>query len=101
MATIQERKSANGKVSYRVQIRLKGHPVQTATFERKTDAKKWVIETESAIREGRYFKTNESRRRTLTEMCDRFHHKNCPISSILPFLPPLKSVYIVYTAKLI
>ena len=81
MASIQERKSANGKVSYRVQIRLKGHPVQTATFERKTDAKKWVSETESAIREGRYFKTNESRRRTLAEMCDRYVNDVLPSKS--------------------
>jgi len=46
------------EISYRVQIRLKGRSVQTATFERKTYAKKWVGETEFAIRDGRYFKTN-------------------------------------------
>jgi hypothetical protein len=52
VANIQERKSKDGKTSYRVQVRLKGFPPQTATFERKTDAKRWVLETEAAIREG-------------------------------------------------
>lgn len=72
MAYIQERKSKDGKVSYRVQIRLKGHPKTTATFDRKTDAKKWAQQTESAIREGRYFKVAESKKRTLGELVDRY-----------------------------
>ncbi|MDP9122851.1 MAG: tyrosine-type recombinase/integrase, partial [Acidobacteriota bacterium] len=33
-----------------VQVRLRGYPPQTASFERKTDARKWVQETESALR---------------------------------------------------
>lgn len=72
MASIQERKTKDGKVSFRVQVRLKGHPAQTATFDRKTDAKRWVSETEAAIREGRYFKTTEARRHTLADMCNRY-----------------------------
>ena len=72
MASIQERKSKDGKVSYRAQVRLMGHPPQSATFDRKTDAKRWISETEGAIREGRYFKTNESRKHTLGEMCDKY-----------------------------
>lgn len=72
MASIQERKTKDGKVSFRVQVRLKGRPSQTATSDRKTDAKRWVNETESAIREGRYFKTDEARRHTLADMCDRY-----------------------------
>jgi hypothetical protein len=42
MAYIQERLRSDGKVRYRVQIRLKGFPTATATFGRKTDAKKWA-----------------------------------------------------------
>lgn len=72
MASIQERKSKNGKVSYRAQVRLMGHPPQSATFDRKTDAKRWISDTEGAIREGRYFKTNESRKHTLEDMCERY-----------------------------
>lgn len=55
MANIQERKSKDGKTTYRAQIRLKGYPSQTATFSRKTDARKWVQQVESAIREGRHY----------------------------------------------
>ena len=72
MATIQERQSSDGKVRYRVQVRLKGHPVQTATFERKTDAKQWAQDIESAIRHGRHFKDSEAKRHTLAELIDRY-----------------------------
>ena len=72
MATIETRTSDTGEKSYRVKVRLKGYPVQTATFERLTDAKKWGSATESAIREGRHFKTAEAKKHTLAEMIDRY-----------------------------
>ena len=81
MANIEKRVAQNGKISYRVKIRLKGFPVQHATFERLTDAKKWVQHTEAAIREGRHFKVNEAKRHTLTEAIDRY------INDILPLKP--------------
>ncbi|MFT5702836.1 MAG: hypothetical protein ACJAZX_001198 [Rickettsiales bacterium] len=64
MATIEKRTTLDNQTSYRVKIRLKGYPTQTATFERLTDAKKWIASTESAIREGRHFKTSESKKET-------------------------------------
>jgi len=81
MAYIQERKSKDGKITYRVLIRLKGYPVTTATFERKTDAKKWAQKTEAAMREGRYFKTSESKKHTLVELIDRY------IENVIPTKP--------------
>ncbi|TDI80258.1 MAG: site-specific integrase, partial [Betaproteobacteria bacterium] len=72
MATIERRLSKASGNSYRAKIRLKGYPVQSATFERLTDARKWVQQTESAIREGRHFKTTESKRHTLAELIDRY-----------------------------
>ncbi len=78
MATIQERKSSDGKTKYRVIVRLKGCSPQSATFDRKTDAKKWAQDTESAIRDGRHFKTVEAKKHTLTEMVDRY------IENVLP-----------------
>lgn len=72
MASIQERKDKNGKTHYRVQIRLKGYPPQTETFDRLTDAKRWIQDTESAIREGRHFKTAEAKKHTLGELIDRY-----------------------------
>jgi len=78
MATIQKRYSADGIPSYRVQIRLKGNPIQTATFKRMTDAKRWEQQTEAAIKEGRHFKTIEAKKHTLAELIDRY------IKDVLP-----------------
>lgn len=72
MANIEKRTSSDNETSYRVKVRIKGYPVQSATFERLTDAKKWASATESAIREGRHFKTTEAKRHTLGEMVDRY-----------------------------
>ena len=81
MATIQTRRTNSGDLRYKATVRLKGHPTETATFARKTDAKRWVQEVESAIREGRYFKTSVARRRTLGELIDRY------CSEVLPTKP--------------
>lgn len=78
MATIQKRTTQAGKYSYRVQIRLKGSPPQTATFERLTAARKWAQQTESAIRDGRYFKTTEAEHHTLAELIDRYRKDVLP-----------------------
>ena len=72
MGAIVERKKTDGKAHYQAKVRLKGFPPQTATFDRKTDAKKWIQDTESAIREGRHFKGAEAKRHTLGEMIDRY-----------------------------
>ncbi len=72
MATIEKRITDKGETSFRVKVRLKGHPSQTATFGRITDAKKWAGKVEAAIREGRYFKTVEAKRHTLSELIDRY-----------------------------
>lgn len=71
MANIQQRTSKSGEVTYRVQVRLRGYPVQTATFKRKTDAKAWAQSTEAAIRDGRYFPSNEAKRHTFADLVDR------------------------------
>ena len=81
MANFEERKNREGKIVYRVRVRLKGHPVETATFTRKTDAKKWAASTEAAIREGRHFKTSASKRHTLGEMVDRYRDSVLPLKS--------------------
>jgi integrase len=81
MATIEKRTTDTGETSYRVKIRLKGYPAQTATFKRLTDAKKWTQDTESAIREGRHFKTAEAKKHTLADLVDRY------IKDVLPTKP--------------
>ena len=72
MASIEKRVAESGSTSYRVKVRLKGFPAQSATFERLTDAKRWVQDTEAAIRDGRHFKTTEAKRHTLGELITRY-----------------------------
>lgn len=69
MATISKRTGKNG-TSYKVQVRVKGHPPETASFARLTDAKRWAAETETAIRQGKHF--GIARRRTFTELADKY-----------------------------
>lgn len=72
MATIEARQDGAGKTTYRVKIRLRGYPAVSASFARKTDAKKWAQNTESEIREGKYFSSQESRKHTLGELIDKY-----------------------------
>ncbi len=85
MASIEKRTNNQQEITYRVKIRLKGYPTQTATFERLTDAKRWAQQTESAILEGRHFKTSEAKKRTLAEAINRY------LKTVLPTKP--KSQY--------
>lgn len=76
MATISKRESQRtGSISYRVKVRIKGHPPVTETFKRKTDAEIWAAQTETAIRENRYFKTAHSQKHTFGEMIDRYQNE--------------------------
>lgn len=78
MASIRKRSNKDGSTTYRVDVRLKGFPPQRATFTRLTDAKKWAGQTEAAIREGRYFKTSEARKHTLSEAISRYKESVLP-----------------------
>ena len=69
MATITKRKGKGG-TTYKVQIRMKGQPPETATFDRLTDAKKWAADTESAISAGRHF--GVARRRSFADLADKY-----------------------------
>ena len=86
MAYIQERVK-NGKPSYTVSIRLKGHKPVFATFERKTDAKRWITQTEAAIREGRYFHQAEAQKHTVSDLVNRY------INDVLPHKPKSAKKY--------
>lgn len=79
MASITERKTKDGVTHYKVVVRLKGARTQTATFERKTDAQKWVQKIESSIREGRHFDAAEGRRKTFADMLDEYQLRIVPI----------------------
>jgi len=79
MASIEKRTLGDGTTSYRVKVRLKGFPVQTATFERLTDARRWVQQTESAIRDGRHFKTSQSKKHTLADLIEKYETEVLPL----------------------
>ena len=78
---LQTRTAKDGTPRYTAEVRLKGYPAQTATFKRKTDAKKWIQDTETAIREGRHFKTAEAKKHTFADLVDRY------IKDVLPSKP--------------
>lgn len=72
MATVEKRINKNNTESYRAKVRIKGYPTQTATFDRKTDAKKWASDVEADLRAGRYFKTAASKKYTLGSLIDKY-----------------------------
>jgi integrase len=72
MPTIETRNSGPN-TSYRARVRVKGFPEITATFIRKTDAKRWAADIEAKIRSGRYFPETHH---TLSDAIRRYsdHH---------------------------
>lgn len=81
MASINKRVSKSGKVTYRAQVRCKGEPPLTATFDRKTDAKTWAGDREADIRQQQHFKYAEAQKHTVGEAIDRY------IEMVLPLKP--------------
>jgi integrase len=59
-------------------VRLKGHPTQTESFERKRDAEQWAQRTEAAIREGQRFPERAAKRRTVDDLLKRYIADKCP-----------------------
>ena len=79
MASIQKRKSKDGRVSYRTLVRVKGCPVKSATFNKSSDAIKWGQEREAEFRLNRHFSfTPENFNLTLSKVIDHY------LSQVLP-----------------
>ena len=74
MATIEVRKSCS-KTSYRARVRVKGYPQITASFARKTDAKRWAAGIEADIHSGRYFPETHH---TLSDAIKRYSDQHLP-----------------------
>ncbi len=66
MATIEKRTTAEGSITYRVKVRVKGFAPETASFERFSDAKAWGKKIESDMKAGRHF--GQSNRHTFNEL---------------------------------
>ena len=82
MSSIRERIDSNGKKSYHVQIRIKGFPPQTQTFDNKTEGKHWAARIETEIRAGRYMPHAVSQRHTMRELLQDYKSK-----VLIPFKP--------------
>ena len=74
MPSVQRRVSPNGKISYRALVRLKNHKTKTATFLKRADAVSWSQETETKIKQSKYFPDRliESENYTLYDLLDRY-----------------------------
>ncbi len=72
MGYIRERKLKDKNVRFQAEIRLKGHKTLTATFDRKTDAKRWIQKVESDIRAGRHQLYYEAKHHTLKVAIERY-----------------------------
>lgn len=68
MATIT--KTKNGE--YRVQVRLKGHPSQSATFRTKAQAVAWATKTEDELRSGRFKDTTLAGKTSIVDVLERY-----------------------------
>jgi hypothetical protein len=79
MGFIRERKLKDGHIRYQAEIRLKGHPMLTAGFDRKSDAKTWIQKTEADIRCGRHQLYSEGKKHIFADAVDKYS-KEHPIS---------------------
>jgi hypothetical protein len=52
--------------------RSRSAPTQTATFAKRSEARKWAQMTEGAIVEGPHFPTSEAKRRTVDALTNRY-----------------------------
>lgn len=78
MATIEKRVAKDGKVSFRVKVRIKGCPELSETFSTRTAAKEWAEKTQSDIRGGMRLIAREAKKRTFEELVDLYINKVLP-----------------------
>jgi integrase len=72
MGAIKERKTKKGKVVFDAEVRHTGQKPFYKSFPRLTDAKAWIQDMESSLRNGRVFAETEAQRHTLTEAIERY-----------------------------
>lgn len=75
MASIQRIVSSlTREVSYRAQVRVKGHAPQGKTFPNKKEAQQWANSIEAAIRENRYFPHAKAARTLFADLVVRYRN---------------------------
>jgi len=78
MASIRERKKADGTRVFNVQVRMIGFPARTASFRSNKAAKAWATTIEAQMIEGKHFRNAEARRHTVAEAIDRYVLEELP-----------------------
>jgi integrase len=61
--------------SWRAQIRRKGYPTLSATFDTKSEAQRWAIEVEGDMSRARFVDNREAQRTTLAEALKRYRRE--------------------------
>ncbi|MDN3508709.1 MAG: site-specific integrase, partial [Candidatus Neptunochlamydia sp.] len=69
---IDRRVAKNGKVSYSVCIRIKGHQSFSKTFKNLTHAKQWKRITESSVEKGEYVHHSVGKEKTLSDTIEKY-----------------------------
>jgi hypothetical protein len=81
MAAINVHQAKDGTKTYRVRVRRKGEPTQTASFSSLKDARQWVTMMEGEIIGGRHFPTSKPKH-TLSELLDWYVQEIMPRKTI-------------------
>lgn len=74
MASINKR----GPHQFQAQVRRKGYPTQTRTFETSQDAKDWAAAVESEMRRGLFIDRSEAERTSFAEILERYRLEVTP-----------------------
>lgn len=74
MATIRKR----GEFQWEAQVRRKGFPPQSRTFNTRSDADLWASTTESEMGRGVFIDRSDAERNTIGEIIDRFTSEFAP-----------------------
>ncbi len=72
MATITRRPLTHGGYAYRVQIRRKGHPTLSKSFETRRDASEWAREHDREAKLAEAFTDARGRNKMLADLIDRY-----------------------------
>ncbi len=72
MATIRERRGPNGRNAWHAQVRKRGWPHQTQTFDTKAQAKAWATTVESEMDRGVFISRTEAESTTLDDALERY-----------------------------
>ncbi|MFB9158863.1 site-specific integrase [Chromobacterium violaceum] len=71
--------TVRGPHQYQAQVRRKGYPTQTRTFESKTEAKAWAAVMESEMARGVFIDRSEAERTTLGDALQRYAQEVTPL----------------------